>query len=188
MTLRGVSVDGGPVDAHALYEAILKQDARNCEYLTAHDPDRGRLSATLPARSEAEAINRAVTAAICPDRSSCSEPRSTTASDVALVREALRRLGYPDADVRPAAYVGESPAHDIVYGVQLHTVRGCLVSFARTGQGAAPMGPVGALSDGRCLHPGPHGVPEKMGVRQSGPIASLDCLRSEESTACDEGG
>jgi hypothetical protein len=196
LTLRVHFVDGGPVDAHTLNDVILKQDAKNCEYLTAHDPARSQFSVTLSARAEAETINSGVTAAICPGRTSCSVPPSDTTSDIALVRDALHRLGYPEADVRGAEYVGESPASDIVYGVRLRTAKGCLVSFARTGQGAAPMGPVGILSDGRCLHPCSTGrclhpcstaIPQLRPSRPPGPGAALDHLRIEASTACNAG-
>jgi len=151
-TLRAYAVSGEPVDPVTLSDAILKQDAKECEYLTAHDPERGRFSTTPWAQTETEAINAGVEAAICPALSSCREPRYTTTSDVATVREALRRLGYPEADVRLAKYVGESPQNDVVYGVRLRVATGCLVSFARMGQGVAPMGPVGTLRNGRCLH------------------------------------
>lgn len=151
-TLRAFSVDGGPVDPRALSEAILANDAKACEYHTAHDLARGRFADTPAARSEAEAVNVGVEAAICPEPSACLERRYSTASDVAVVRDALVRLGYPEAEVRSAEHVGESPEHDVVYGVRLHAAEGCLVSFARTGVGVAPMGPVGILGNGRCLH------------------------------------
>ena len=70
-----------------------------------------------------------------------------------MVRDALARLGYPGAEVRWAEHLGESPEHDVVFGVRLHAAEGCLVSFAGTGVGVAPMGPVGILGSGRCLHP-----------------------------------
>ena len=151
-TLRAHAVSGGPVDPLTLRDAILEQDAKECEYLTAHDAERNGFSATPMARLETETINAAVEAAICPGPSTCLEPRYSTTNDVAMVRDALLKMGYHQADVRRAQYVGESPQNDIVYGVRLLSAAGCLVSFARTGQGVAPMGPVGTLRNGRCLH------------------------------------
>lgn len=159
-TLRPTPLAEGLIDLRALRDAILDHDAKKCEYLTAHDPQRNRFSATPTARSETETINAAVEAAICPGPLSCLEPRYGSTTDVAKIRDALLQMGYPEAKVRQAEYVGESPEDDIVHGLRLWSAAGCLVSFARIGQvsfarigqGVAPMGPVGTLRTGRCLH------------------------------------
>lgn len=150
-TMRLADVSGGPVDPRALFDAMLQHDATVCGYLTAHDPARDGFPITPAARSEARVINAGVEAAVCPDRSTCPKPRYGTATDVALIRGTLLRLGYAGAEVRLAKHVGESPEFDVVYGVPLRAAAGCLVSFARMGLGVAPMGPVGTLRDGRCL-------------------------------------
>jgi hypothetical protein len=150
-TLRVNDVRGGPVDLRALRDSILKEDAKACGFLTAHDPDRNPSPTSSAANAEAQEINVGVQASVCPDLSSCLDPRYGSEADVVTIRNALRDLGYPDAEVRLAEYVGESPEHDVVYGLPLHGTAGCLVSFARMGQGVAPIGPAGTLRNGHCL-------------------------------------
>jgi hypothetical protein len=149
-TIRGTFVSGGPVDIRALQAATLKEDAQDCGFLIARDPDRGPSPTSAAAVAEARKINAAVQAAICPDPASCSGQQSGADTGV-VVRKALRDLGYPVAEVRRAEYDGESPERDVVYGVPLRVTAGCLVSFARRGQGVAPIGPSGTLRNGHCL-------------------------------------
>ncbi|WP_433303430.1 hypothetical protein ACQP2F_11985 [Actinoplanes sp. CA-030573] len=108
-TVRAFSVSGGPVDPRTFLDAVLKEDARACGFLTAHDADRNPPPTSTAVKTEARTINAGVQAAICPDPSSCLDPRYSTETDVATIRQALAELGYPDAEIRLAEYVGESP-------------------------------------------------------------------------------
>ena len=117
-----------------MWDALLDWDAKACGYLIAHEPYRGPVPASSAA-FEAREINAGVRARICVGPSSCRTPRPGSEPDVEAVRNALRDLGYPDAEVRLAKYVGQSPENDVVYGVPLRAEPGCPVAFAHMGRG-----------------------------------------------------
>lgn len=131
----------------AMVRAQREADTRECRSLLGQDPDRDPAPTSAAAAYEAVQINTGVQAAVCSSRTACAE------AFAGRIRDALRDLGYPGAEVRQARYAGEAPQYDdIVYGVPLHTGQGCLVSYARAGLGVAPMTAVGTLKNGRCLH------------------------------------
>ncbi|MBM2619593.1 hypothetical protein JIG36_29020 [Actinoplanes sp. LDG1-06] len=144
--------NGEPIDPKALDDYLLRWEADQCGPEVAADPARLQLAASWVVSTQAGKINTGLNAVLCPLPESCSRRRSAAGEDVDVVRAALRKMGYPAAEVRRPQEGDGVPYDSVVYGIPLDR-SACLVSYVRMGSGVVSLPPVGRLRTGGCLRP-----------------------------------
>jgi len=123
-----------------------------CRRQAADAARRAPRPSQVPGDPDALRIDHAI-GAICLDDDAnwaCDAPRSTTEADVATVRAALTRSGYPDAVVRLERPGDPAPDGSVVYAVRLPGDR-CVVAYAAPGLVPGGTGLSGLLPSGECL-------------------------------------